>query len=1761
MKQFSRTLIEFLTGRLKRVAKASETREYRIFLASFPPAIIHDVGRAVEDYLLGIDRDVEFVFRIGHHLWMKWQNAANSGSEPVLRELSSLGWVDTENRLTYFRNMKWSPSSGKDALVVVLAGVDRATDSASLADFYQIDSRTVWTEALGSRFHPWLKQKLEADQIPASTSDLKKMDELLQILHRHFAGDLLRISEILDQVSFSDAITGEDALRTLYGNLDFWGLPPLKSMMTAKWADYVRDTIDFFRYKPFLKESDRKKALKKIGTFLDDNSPADQEKLLSLSAEFDDADDFCACLTDYIQTNSAAARNRLLKTDFGPVQDAIFKVKKPNGSEKKKTQKVTPISGPPVEAVLTALWDTVAEFKKDCTKKDIRPAEVLRSIRVVGRGIVERPTEGASEESDGPEVIAKSIGGIDAFLNDKFMSMGFGASAGGSGISVTFDLLNSDMSSKTNRTATPHLEFEVKIEPDGEPGLTRRFKWWMEDTHPLRNLWFLAGVVASKLNQVRGTWLPVFHIPHYAELFTAPDADEMIRILNIGLGRLEVVNLLGRDDLAGHPGLSSRMAVLSDAFGAFVKGVAGSGYFAAMASEWPGLKAAYADLLTHLIENWEEGPGSPAYKAFLLTEAPESSAVNYGWLPYVSSAVITGLHPALLEMLHERDAFLVEAWQHRVRSFLEDDTGRKMTPRGWRDIRDLATVSNPLFGILTNSEKRLDARVESFGMIHRIGTPPASGATLMTKVLQRYDAPEDDGIDGKALFRESRESRVIHQLLKQYCRIYPHCQDGISIAVLNANRIQPVIAGVDEFLKRRFTVARKGEIEGYPPFHLSLSCFVNLSESREVSRWLREWQAYWDPATGATQYKYYQHCRPALFQKVVADPREYLGLIGSSDFEADIAVLLSFLDVSGGGSDLVNAPPCPGPPVGKALRRFPVVETPRCVDQQAAKRLVRGRIISNRHFELATLHSELTARLKHPDVPSDRRHLVVCEGSYEPWVEIVNRLHERATWVLCLDPAVDERLIAHDYRNSSDRNKRSIIGFASGVGIHGELNFTVSTERASLGDIHRKMADKVNEIFGPWEPGRRNAAARLIVTQARALSGLSLVQATGKGEQVRNLIGYGVVRRCLPPPAKPAGDLLLRDELVVLDTYYHWFDNVEDGSDMYPDLLRIVAFVDAGDRVRVEATLFECKVSSDVLRYLETAWSQLENGLHHLMARFRPWHPDAEMRFDQRFWWSQLQRLIANKAVVSGGDQARATAALEKLGNGDFSIAWRAAALTVRTDGGDDKEFSVDQQWSFPLPFAEGTDGPSEMAIPVISCGGPMIARLAEGDRPCLPLDPDAWCRVVPGDPGGGPETPGDEPTPPDGTASETVPLFEKTGTDDPPKPIDPKPETGDGKTDPPPDVRPPADRIFLGRSDKGGEIFWEYGHPELTNRHLLIFGKSGVGKTYAIQALLLEMARAGQNALIIDYTDGFLAEHIEAPFKARTRPSSHLVIQKPLPINPFRRQRSVLDDGSVYEEKPFIVGGRITSVMTSVYSSFGDQQQGLLTKTISEGLERDGENFDFRMLLSALDAAGKPGVTLANKLNPLVEMELFAPRAETAWDGFFNGGDGRVSILQLTRLPKHLQRIATELILWDLYDYATSSGRKDNPLPIVLDEIQNLDHRLDAPLGKYLTEGRKFGISLILATQTLSNLKTDERDRLFQASHKLFFRPAETEVREYARILEQSSPESADIWISRLNRLNKGECYSLGPAVRSGTGSLENRAFKIRIAAFEERE
>ena len=373
--------------------------------------------------------------------------------------------------------------------------------------------------------------------------------------------------------------------------------------------------------------------------------------------------------------------------------------------------------------------------------------------------------------------------------------------------------------------------------------------------------------------------------------------------------------------------------------------------------------------------------------------------------------------------------------------------------------------------------------------------------------------------------------------------------------------------------------------------------------------------------------------------------------------------------------------------------------------------------------------------------------------------------------------------------------------------------------------------------------------------------------------------------------------------------------------------------------------------------------------------------------------------------------------------------------------------------------------------------------------------------------------------------------------------------------------------RIFLGTAVKGNRrVYWEFGHSELNNRHILIFGSSGMGKTYTIQCLLCELGKVGQNSLIIDYTNGFSENHLEPGLIKLLNPSQHIVRKEPLPINPFRRLEEVYGKERVLEN---IVNTaqRVAGVFSEVYT-LGEQQKASLYAAIKNGLEKEVKSemsldslVDKLRELEDSDAPeGRYAGTILSKITPFVDMNPFGPEKEGSWDRLFKDMDNRCHILQLVGFMRDSWKLIVEFALIDLYAYYRIMGSQNKPRVVVLDEVQNLDQREDSPLAQLLREGRKFGFSLILATQIMSNLQKDERDRLFNAGHKLFFRPADTEMRSYADIAAVSTGEDVSEWMRRLAQLQKGECYSLGPSKNDVTSKLETKAFRIKIASLEER-
>ncbi|MFN7252935.1 MAG: DNA phosphorothioation-dependent restriction protein DptH [Anaerobacillus sp.] len=347
--------------------------------------------------------------------------------------------------------------------------------------------------------------------------------------------------------------------------------------------------------------------------------------------------------------------------------------------------------------------------------------------------------------------------------------------------------------------------------------------------------------------------------------------------------------------------------------------------------------------------------------------------------------------------------------------------------------------------------------------------------------------------------------------------------------------------------------------------------------------------------------------------------------------------------------------------------------------------------------------------------------------------------------------------------------------------------------------------------------------------------------------------------------------------------------------------------------------------------------------------------------------------------------------------------------------------------------------------------------------------------------------------------------------------------------------------RILIGKAENSNrEVYWEFGNKGLANRHLLISGKSGQGKTYFMQCLLLEKSKQGIPSIVIDYTEGFLPNQLEPEFVEYMgdKLKHKIVFRDKLPINPFKI--NVRDIGGIsLPETNIDIAERIKSIFSAVYKSLGIQQLNAIYEALIRGLETHGENMSLPRLKEVLeDDNSSYAKTALSQIRQLIDRNPFSSGETIDWKDVVES-NGEIFIVQLTGYPRDIQLMITEFILWDLWNYSVRFGNKNTPMPVLLDEAQNLDHTENSPSARILTEGRKFGWSGWYATQFLkSQLDAGELARLQNASEKVYFSPPEQEVSNIAASLANDQAEKKK-WENRLSTLKKGQCIVHGPVLR----------------------
>ena len=354
---------------------------------------------------------------------------------------------------------------------------------------------------------------------------------------------------------------------------------------------------------------------------------------------------------------------------------------------------------------------------------------------------------------------------------------------------------------------------------------------------------------------------------------------------------------------------------------------------------------------------------------------------------------------------------------------------------------------------------------------------------------------------------------------------------------------------------------------------------------------------------------------------------------------------------------------------------------------------------------------------------------------------------------------------------------------------------------------------------------------------------------------------------------------------------------------------------------------------------------------------------------------------------------------------------------------------------------------------------------------------------------------------------------------------------------------------------------YWRPG-PEsgLANPHMLIIGESGAGKTYATQCLCAEFSTREIPVIVFDFGQGFSLNSTPAEFLSHARPIELHAARDGVAINPL----------TIFKEDahgPVNAAQRIADTFARVYPGIGVQQHTVLRDTIletfiSSGIDPKNKTTwqlpppDFASIkdhieLAAADTSNpsrRYASSVASHISTLFVFNTFRPSGLSLdWRSIFLSRGGTF-IIQLKGLEYLLERAVTELLLWNLIGFIEDQGPSPLRCVIILDEAHRLSFSSSSPVDQILREGRKFGISVILASQQPEDFSPVA---FSNTATKIFFNVSDRRGVVSRYLYQKNDADEAAVLIGRLGKLSRGTAVYL---TNEQTSEVKILSFKDRL-------
>lgn len=300
-------------------------------------------------------------------------------------------------------------------------------------------------------------------------------------------------------------------------------------------------------------------------------------------------------------------------------------------------------------------------------------------------------------------------------------------------------------------------------------------------------------------------------------------------------------------------------------------------------------------------------------------------------------------------------------------------------------------------------------------------------------------------------------------------------------------------------------------------------------------------------------------------------------------------------------------------------------------------------------------------------------------------------------------------------------------------------------------------------------------------------------------------------------------------------------------------------------------------------------------------------------------------------------------------------------------------------------------------------------------------------------------------------------------------------------------------------------------------NRSIVISGISGTGKSVRICDLETQIIAGGSTVIAFDL-DG-----------------SHSILSGEENVISVREDGIALKflDAEILKKSANEMSLYICEVADLLFSATkaGDRQKGILRDAILWALKnRKCFGSDFEAIEAGLEEIGtERALGVRDKIWPLLKCNVFRESKREIQKG-------KINIISLEGLDPDLKVVISEILLKNLWKEALIV--KENKITIIVDEFQHLLLNKKAMLVQLLTEGRKYGLDVILATQSLARFSNDTLVALNQAAVRLYFRPALNETKELALQIDSVNVERTMLM---LKQLKIGESVAVGNLEFSG--------------------